>query len=141
MTEGNNAAEPAPTDVTTAAANEPSFIDEIRAAAEAASSHAKNVAATASSEAKLSVTSVAALAAGALLSFSILIVAWLCLLALGAWLLIQAGLSVALALTATVLTNLAIIALLGLWMWRTSKNIGFSRTRRLIGGDEGDADR
>jgi hypothetical protein len=114
------------------AAETESLLAEVHAAADAAVGHVRKVAATAAAEAQLTLASAAAILAAALLALVLLVISWLCLVALGVWLAIQAGLPVWLALTLALLVNLAGAWACRLWYARLAPNVGFARTRRLL---------
>lgn len=105
---------------------------EMQAAADAAVGHIRQVAATATTEAQLSAASAAAIASAAFLGLALLTISWLCVVALGVWLAIQAGWPVWAALLSAVLVNLAVVLLCWLWCARLVPNIGFARTRKLL---------
>ena len=115
-----------------AAADEESLLGEGLAAADAAIGHVRKVAATAAAEAQLTLASAAAILAAAVLAFTLLVISWMCLVALGVWLAVQAGVPVWLALTLAVLVNLAGVWACRLWYARLAPNLGFARTRRLL---------
>lgn len=110
-----------------------SLIGEIRRATDAAVGHVRKVAATAAAEARLSAVSAAAIAAAVVAALAFLLVAWLCLLALGVWLAIRAGSPVWAALAGAVALNLAGILACRWWLGRLVPNLGFARTRGLLG--------
>ncbi len=114
-----------------------SFLADVRAAADAAVAHARAVAATAAAEARLSVASATALAAVAVAALAFVLVAWICLLALGMWLAVQAGAPVWSALAGAVVVNLAGVLACRMWIARLIPNLGFARTRNLLGKAEG----
>lgn len=133
------------TDGTTAAANFPqdgrdsldpdsggSLRLELEEAAGAMVAHIRKVAATATTEAELSLASVTALVAAALASLLLLLAGWLCLVAAGAWFAVAAGLPLVAALLIAGGVNVAAVLLLLLWGKRLLRNVGFSRTRRLV---------
>lgn len=111
---------------------------EMRAAADSAVGHIRKVAATATTEAQLSAASAAAIASAAILGIALLAISWMCVLALGIWLAIEAGWPVWAALAAALGVNLAGVLICWLWYSRLAPNIGFARTRKLIfPGDAG----
>ena len=110
----------------------PSLLGEAHAAADAAAEHLRKVAATAAAEAQLTVASAVAILAAAVIALALLVVSWICLVALGAWLAIQAGMAVWLALALALLVNLAGVWGCRLWYGRLAPNLGFARTRRLL---------
>ena len=105
---------------------------EARAAAIAVTDHIRSVAATATTEAQLSVASISAVAAAALASLLLVIAAWLCLVAAGVWLAVDNGLSGSTALLIAAAVNVAVVLLLFLGSKGLLRNIGFSRTRQLV---------
>jgi hypothetical protein len=105
---------------------------EARAAVIAVTDHLRSVAATATTEAQLSVASISAVAAAALASLLLVIAAWLCLIAAGVWLAVENGLSGTTALLIAAAINVAVVLLLFLWSKGLIRNIGFSRTRQLV---------
>lgn len=109
-----------------------SLMREAQVAAESAIAHARKVAATAGAEARLTAASAAALAAAAVAVLALSLVTWICLLALGVWLAVQAGAPVWAALTGAVLLNLGGILLLRFWYGRLIPNLGFARTLSLL---------
>lgn len=111
-----------------------SLIVEIRSAADAAVSRVRKVAATASTEARISVASVIAMAMTALFGLLLLIVAWICLVGLGAWLAIDAGWSNVAVLLTAASANLLAAILCRIWFGRLLRNIGFPRTLSLLFG-------
>ena len=111
-----------------------SLILEIRAAADAAVAQVRKVAATASTEARISVASVIWMASAMMLSVALLIVAWSCVVGLGVWLAIDAGTPVSLAILAAALANIAAAGLCRVWYVRLSRNIGFARTLSVLFG-------
>lgn len=111
-----------------------SLIFEIRAAAEAAASQARKFAATASTEARISIASVIWMASAMMLSVALLIVAWTCVVGLGVWLAIDAGWPVSWAILGAALANVAAAGLCRVWYVRLSRNIGFPRTLSLLFG-------
>lgn len=115
-----------------AAGDGESLLGEALAAADAAADHVRKVAATAAAEAQLTLASAAAIVAAAVLAFTLLVISWMCLVALGVWLAVQAGAPVWLALTLAVLANLAGVWACRRWYARLAPNLGFARTRRLL---------
>jgi hypothetical protein len=111
-----------------------SLILEIQAARDAAVAHIGMVAATASKEAELSVASVVAMASATLLSVAFLIVAWVCLVALAVWFAVSAGWSLTAALGSAAIVNVAAAFGCRFVYLRLARNIGFSRTRKLLFG-------
>lgn len=111
-----------------------SLIHEVRAAADAAVSQVRKVAATASTEARISVASVIWMACAMMLSVALLIVAWSCVVGIGVWFAIDAGWSVGAALSAAAAANIAAAVLCRSWYVRLSRNIGFTRTLSLLLG-------
>ncbi|MEX2123624.1 MAG: hypothetical protein WD795_06995 [Woeseia sp.] len=105
---------------------------ETQAAAGAVVAHIRKVAATATTEAELSIASVTAMAVAALASILLLVAGWLCLIAAGVWLAVDAGLPVVTALLIAGAINIAAVLLLLVWGKRLLGNIGFSRTRKLV---------
>jgi hypothetical protein len=105
---------------------------EIEEAAGAMVAHIRKVAATATTEAELSVASIAALVAAALAALQLLLAGWLCLVAAGTWWAVAAGLPLSTALLIAGAINIAAVLLLLLWGRRLLRNIGFSRTRKLV---------
>jgi len=105
---------------------------ESQAAAGAVVAHIKKVAATATSEAELSIASVTTLAAAALAAILLLVAGWLCLIAAAVWLAVEAGLSAGTALLIAGGVHFAVVLLLLLWGKRLLANVGFSRTRKLV---------
>lgn len=129
-------------DASPAAGNDPSgsqgekesLILEIRAAADAAVSQVRKMAATASTEARISVASIVWMASAMMLSVALLISAWGCVVGLGVWLAIDAGWPVSAALLTAAVANIAAAGLCRVWYVRLSHNIGFSRTLNLLFG-------
>lgn len=109
-----------------------SLLGEMQAACDAAVRHARQVAATAAAEAQLTMTSAVAILGAAVLALALLVISWICLVALGVWLAVQAGVPVWLALVLAVLINLAGVWACRLWYVRLAPNLGFARTRRLL---------
>jgi hypothetical protein len=105
---------------------------ETQAAADAVAAHIRKVAATATTEAELSIASLTTMAVAALMSVLLLVAGWLCLIAAGVWLAVLAGAPVATALLIAGAVNLAAVLVLLLWGKRLLGNVGFSRTRRLV---------
>lgn len=111
---------------------------ELQAAADAATAHVRTIAATAAAEARLNAVSAIAIASAAILSLVLLTVGWLCLVALGVWLAIEAGCPVWIALLGALLVNVGAILLC--WLWSTRRlvpNFGFVRTRSLLFPQQG----
>lgn len=124
---------------TTRDRQEGSLLKEMNAAAGAAFGHARKVAETATAEARLTAATAVSLAAAAAAALAFLLLTWICLLALGVWLAIEAGLAVWLALAGAVALNVAGLVLCRWWVARLVPNLGFARTRRLLGsGEEAD---
>jgi hypothetical protein len=115
-----------------AAAGRQSLRLEMRAARDSAIGHIRKVAATATTEAQLSAASVTRIAAAAVIAFALAVIAWICLLALGIWLAVQAGWPVWAALAGAIGVNVFGMAACWFWYSRLMPNIGFARTRRLI---------
>lgn len=111
-----------------------SLIVEIRAAADAAVSQVRKVAATASTEARISIASVVWMACAMMLAVALLIAAWSCLVGLGVWLAIDAGWPVSGVILGAALANIAAAGLCRTWYVRLSRNIGFPRTLSLLFG-------
>lgn len=111
-----------------------SLILELRGAAGAAVSQVRKVAATASTEARISVASIIWMVSAMLVIVALLIVAWSCLVGIGIWFAIDAGWSVAAALFAAAAANIAAALLCRTWFMRLSRNIGFTRTLSLLLG-------
>lgn len=105
---------------------------ELQAVADSAVGHIRKVAATATTEAQLSAASAAAIVSAAFLILALLTISYLCVLALGIWLAVQAGWPVWAALIAAVCINLAGVLICRLWYAKLVPNIGFARTRKLI---------
>jgi hypothetical protein len=105
---------------------------EARAAATAVADHLRNVAATATTEAQLSVASISAMAAAAVASLLLVAAAWLCLIAAAVWLAVENGVSAGVALLVAAALNVAAVLVLLLWSKGLLRNIGFSRTRQLV---------
>jgi hypothetical protein len=105
---------------------------EARAAAAAVADHLRNVAATATTEAQLSVASMSAMAAAAVASLLLVVAAWLCLIAAAVWLAVENGVSAGVALLVAAALNVAAVLVLLLWSKGLLRNIGFSRTRQLV---------
>lgn len=111
-----------------------SLIVEIRSAADAAVAQARKVAATASTEARISIASVIWMFSAMMLSVALLISAWSCVVGIGIWFAVDAGWSVAAALLAAAIANVVAAALCRFWFIRLSRNIGFARTLSLLLG-------
>lgn len=105
---------------------------EAKAAVGAVTAHFRKVAATASTEAELSITSLTAMAAAAVVSLMLAVAAWLCLIAAGVWFAVQSGLSFATAFLLAGAINVAAVMALFLWSRSLLRNIGFARTLRLV---------
>jgi hypothetical protein len=105
---------------------------ETRAAVDAVAAHFRKVAATASTEAELSIASLTAIAAAAVASLLLAVAAWLCLVAAGVWLAVENGLSFLTAFLLAGAINIAVVVALFLWSRSLMRNIGFARTRRLV---------
>jgi hypothetical protein len=105
---------------------------ETRAAVDAVAAHFRTVAATASTEAELSIASLTAIAAAAVASLLLAVAAWLCLVAAGVWLAVENGLSFLTAFLLAGAINVAVVVALFLWSRSLMRNIGFARTRRLV---------
>jgi hypothetical protein len=105
---------------------------ETRAAVDAVAAHLRKVAATASTEAELSIASLTAIAAAAVASLLLAVAAWLCLVAAGVWLAVENGLSFLTAFLLAGAINLAVVVALFLRSRSLMRNIGFARTRRLV---------
>lgn len=106
----------------------------MRAAADAAVSQVRKLAATATTEVRISVASVIWMACAMMLSVALLIVAWSCVVGIGIWFAIDAGWSVGAALLAAAAANIAAAVLCRTWYVRLSRNIGFTRTLSLLLG-------
>jgi len=105
---------------------------ETQAAVGAVTAHFREVAATASAEAELSIASLTTMAAAGVASLLLVVAAWLCLVAAGVWFAVENGVSfVTAALLAGAINIVAVVALF-LWSRRLMRNIGFARTRRLV---------
>ena len=111
-----------------------SLILEIRAAADAAVSQLRKVAATASTEVRISVASVIWMACAMMLSVALLIVAWSCVVGIGVWLAVDAGWSIGAALAAAAAANLLAAVICRSWYVKLSRDIGFARTLGLLFG-------
>ena len=111
-----------------------SLLGEIQAARDAAAAHLSKVAATATGEAQISIASAVAMASATMLSVAFIIVAWVCLVGLGVWLAVSAGWSMTVALGAAAAMNILAALVCRFWYTRLGKNIGFSRTRKLLFG-------
>lgn len=114
------------------AASPESLLGEIQAARDAAAAHLGKVAATASGEAQISIASAIAMASATLLSVAFLIVAWVCMVGLGIWIAVSAGWSMSVALGAATVMNILAALVCRFWYAHLGKNIGFSRTRKLL---------
>jgi hypothetical protein len=115
-----------------AAARTQSLRLEMRAAADSAVGHIRKVAETATTEAQLSAASVARVASAALIAVVLVAITWICVLALGIWLAVQAGWPVWAALAGAIGVNVLGVAACWFWYSRLAPNIGFARTRKLI---------
>lgn len=115
-----------------AAGEDASLREESRAAAQAAAAHIGKLAATAGAEARLSAASIVAVIAAGLLAVFLLVAGWLFLLASGVWIAVETGMSMFAALLVAAAINILGVALFLFWCSRLIKNIGFSRTFRLI---------
>ena len=111
-----------------------SLMLELRGAADAAAVQVRRVAATASTEARISIASVIWMVSAMLLAVALLIVAWVCVVGIGIWLAVDAGWSVTAALAAAAAANVAAALLCRAWFVRLSRNIGFARTLGLLLG-------
>lgn len=116
------------------AANTESLLGEIQAARDAAAAHLRKVAATASGEVQISIASAVTMASATMLSVAFLIVAWVCMVGLGVWIAVSAGWSMSVALGAATVMNILAALVCRFWYARLGKNIGFSRTRKLLFG-------
>lgn len=105
---------------------------ETRAAAGAVAAHIRSVAATARTEAELSVASMTAMAAAAVISLLLVVSAWLCLIAAGVWLAVEYGLSTGAALLIAGAVNIVAVLVLLLWSKSLLRNVGFARTLQLV---------
>ena len=105
---------------------------ETQAAVRAVTAHFRKVAATASTEAELSIASLTTMAAAAVASLLLVVAAWLCLVAAGVWLAVENGVSFVTAFLIAGAINIAVVVVLFLWCRSLIGNIGFSRTRRLM---------
>lgn len=105
---------------------------EARAAVGAVTAHIRKVAATASSEAELSIASLTTVVAAAVVSLLLVVAAWLCLIAASVWFAVQHGISFVVAFSVAGVINLAVVGVLFLWSRSLLRNIGFARTRRLV---------
>ena len=105
---------------------------ETQAAVGAVTAHFRKVAATASTEAELSIESLTTMAAAAVASLLFGVAAWLCLIAAGVWLAVENGVSFVTAFLLAAAINIAAVVALFLWSRSLMRNIGFSRTRRLV---------
>ena len=111
-----------------------SLLGEIQAARDAAAAHLSKVAATASGEVQISIASAVAMASATMLSVAFLIVAWVCLVGLGVWIAVSAGWPMTVALGGAAAMNILAALACRFWYARLGKNIGFSRTRKLLFG-------
>jgi hypothetical protein len=109
-----------------------SLLLEMRAARDSAIGHIRKVAATATTETQLSAASVTRIVAAALIAFALAVITWICLLALGIWLAVQAGWPVWAALAGAIGVNIFGMGACWFWYSRLVPNIGFSRTRGLL---------
>lgn len=105
---------------------------ETQAAIGAVTAHFRKVAATASTEAELSIASLAVMAAAAVVSLLLVVAAWLCLIAAGVWFAVENGLSFVTAFLLAGAVNVAVVVVLFLWSRSLLRNIGFARTLRLV---------
>jgi uncharacterized membrane protein len=105
---------------------------ETQAAVGAVTAHLRKVAATASTEAELSIASLATMAAAAVASLLLVVAAWLCLVAAGVWFAVENGMSFMTAFLLAGAINIAAVVALFLWSRSLMRNIGFARTRRLV---------
>jgi hypothetical protein len=105
---------------------------EAQAAVGAVAAHLRNVAATASTEAELSLASLMAMAAAAVISLLLVVAAWLCLIAAAIWFAVGHGLSLVAAFLLAGLLNVAVVVVLFLWSRSLLRNIGFARTLGLV---------
>src|SRR3990170_3498582 len=85
---------------------------ETQAAVDAVAAHFRKVAATASTEAELSIASLTAIAAAAVASLLLAVAAWLCLVAAGVWLAVENGLSFLTAFLLASAINVAVVVAL-----------------------------
>ena len=109
-----------------------SLSGEAKATIGAMTAHIRHVAATATTEAQLSAAAIATVAAAAVASLLLVVSGWLCLVAAGVWIAIDNGMPVSLALLLAAALNLAVVAVLMLWGRNLVRQVGFSRTRRLV---------
>jgi hypothetical protein len=110
-----------------------SLHDEALAAGGAVAAHIRNVAATARTEAELSVESLVWIIAAAVVSLLLVVIAWLCLVAAATWWAVERGFfSIGVALLIAGAVHLAVVAALGFWSKSLLGNIGFARTRKLV---------
>jgi hypothetical protein len=105
---------------------------EAQAAVGAVTAHLRKVAATASTEAELSIASLTAIAAAAVVSLLLIVAAWLCLVAAAVWFAVGQGLSLVTAFLLAGLLNVAVVVMLFLWSRSLLRNIGFARTLGLV---------
>jgi hypothetical protein len=105
---------------------------EAGAAVGAVSAHFRKVAATASTEAELSIASLTTVVAIAVVSLLLVVAAWLCIIAAGVWFAVENGISFVAAFLVAGVINLAVVGMLFLWSRSLLRNIGFARTRRLV---------
>lgn len=105
---------------------------ETEAAIGAVAAHVRSVAATARTEAELSVASITAMAAAAVISLLLVVAAWLCLIAAAVWLAVANGLSPGAAFLIAGGINILAVLVLLLWSKSLLRNVGFARTRRLV---------
>lgn len=105
---------------------------EAQAAAGAVTAYLRKVAATASSEAELSIASLTAIAAAAVLSLLLIVAAWLCLVAAAVWFAVGHGLSFVTAFLLAGLLNVAVVVVLFLWSRSLLRKVGFARTLGLV---------
>lgn len=114
-----------------------SLMFEIRAAADSAVAQLRKVGATASTEARISVSSAIWMASAMMLIVALLISAWGCVVGIGVWFAIEAGWSVAAALSLAAAANILAALVCRAWYLRMLQNIGFSRTLSLLFGPVG----
>lgn len=105
---------------------------EAQAAAGAVTAYLRKVAATASSEAELSIASLTAMAAAAVVSLLLIVAAWLCLVAAAVWFAVGHGLSFVAAFLLAGLLNVAVVVGLFLWSRSLLRKVGFARTLGLV---------
>jgi hypothetical protein len=105
---------------------------EAQAAVGAVTAHLRKVAATASTEAELSIASLTAIAVAAVASLLLVVAAWLCLVAAAVWFAVGHGLSLVTAFLLAGLFNIAVVVVLFFWSRSLLSNIGFTRTLRLV---------